>query len=222
MQSLFDDGAFGREPQTLRPGAVHVPGWLTAEQQDWITEQFLSWGQGPVPPHSTLVNGHPMKVKTVCLGWHWGNYQYTRTAEDLNGAPVPPMPDWLVELGRRAVAETTTDPPNAQAYNPDVAIINYYPPGSTMGMHQDAQEKVNAPIVSLSIGDSANFRLGNNETRTKPYQDVRLASGDLFVFEGPARWVFHAVTKIYPGTGPAHWKLGGGRINITLRETGMS
>lgn len=110
----------------------------------------------------------------------------------------------------------------AQDYNPDVAIINYYPPGSTMGMHQDAEEKINAPIVSLSIGESANFRLGNSETRTKPYQDVRLASGDLFVFEGPARWAFHAVTKIYPGTAPAYWQLVGGRINITLRETGLS
>ncbi|MGP9607549.1 alpha-ketoglutarate-dependent dioxygenase AlkB family protein [Glutamicibacter sp. AOP38-B1-38] len=221
MQSLFDDGAFERRPHTVRAGAVHLPSWLTREQQDWMTERFLDWGNGPVPPHSTLVNGHPMKVKTVCLGWHWGNYTYTRTAEDLNGQPVPPMPDWLASLGRRAVLETTGDGAKAAGYNPDVAIINYYPPGSTMGMHQDAEEKINAPIVSLSIGESANFRLGNNETRTKPYQDVRLASGDLFVFEGPARWAFHAVTKIHPGTAPAGWSLGSGRINITLRETGM-
>lgn len=183
MQSLFDDGAFVRKPQTLRPGAVHMPGWLTAEQQQWITEQFLSWGDGPVPPHSTLVNGHPMKVKTVCLGWHWGNYQYSRTAEDLNGQPVPPVSDWLIKLGQRAVVEASGNLARAQDYNPDVAIINYYPPGSTMGMHQDAEEKINAPIVSLSIGESANFRLGNSETRTKPYQDVRLASGDLFVLK---------------------------------------
>lgn len=222
MQSLFDDNAINRPPATLRPGAVHVPAWLTREQQDWITEQFILWGNGPIPPHHTVINGNPMKVKNICLGWHWGNYRYSRTADDLDGQPVLPIPAWLVNLGRAAVLRATADADQAAAYNPDVAIVNYYHPGSTMGMHQDAEEKVNAPIVSLSIGDSATFRLGNNLTRTKPYQDVRLGSGDLFVFQGPARWAFHAVTKIHPDTAPVGWKLGHGRINITLRETGLS
>ncbi len=53
-----------------------------------------------------------------------------------------------------------------------------------MGMHRDADERSDAPVVSLSLGDTCVFRFGNPETRTKPYTDVELRSGDLFVFGG--------------------------------------
>ncbi|MHA7227423.1 alpha-ketoglutarate-dependent dioxygenase AlkB family protein [Glutamicibacter soli] len=222
MDFLFDDSALPREPRLLRPGAWHVPGWLSPEMQSWIINRFFEWGNGPVPPHQTLVNGHPMSVQSLCLGWHWSPHSYSRTADDINGEPVAPMEPWLVELGRRAVNDATGDHAKAQSYLPDAAIVNYYNVNATMGMHQDAEERINAPVVSLSLGDSATFRLGNTEHRNKPWQEVRLASGDLFVFDGPARFAYHAVTKIHPGTAPQECELGGGRINITLRQTGLS
>jgi alkylated DNA repair protein (DNA oxidative demethylase) len=90
-----------------------------------------------------------------------------------------------------------------------------------MGMHQDKDEKSLAPVVSLSIGDSCLFRFGNTGTRGKPYTDVELESGDLFVFGGPARLAFHGVPKVRPGTGDPATGLTGGRINLTLRMTGL-
>jgi len=221
MDALFDDSALPRHPHSPRPGAHHLPGWLKPAAQQWITQRFFEWGQGPVPPHSTVVAGHPMSVQTVCLGWHWSPNRYSRTADDVNGAPVAPMPQWLVDLGRSAVQAATGDPRQARDYHPDAAIVNYYDVNATMGMHQDREEAVNAPVVSLSIGDSATFRLGNNEHRNQPYQDLRLASGDLFVFQGPARFAYHAVTKIHPHTAPAGCGISSGRINITLRQTGL-
>ncbi|MGO2080599.1 alpha-ketoglutarate-dependent dioxygenase AlkB family protein [Glutamicibacter arilaitensis] len=221
MESLFDDSALPRTGGALRPGAWHLPGWLDTAAQQWIVRRFFEWGDGPVPPHRTTVNGHPMSVQSLCLGWHWSPHRYSKTADDLDGQLVAPMEQWLIRLGKQAVAEATGDLRRAQDYQPDVALVNYYDVQATMGMHQDAEERINAPVVSLSIGDSATFRLGNTENRNRPWQELRLASGDLFVFDGPARFAYHSVTKIHAGTAPAGLGLGGGRINITLRQTGL-
>jgi alkylated DNA repair protein (DNA oxidative demethylase) len=206
-------------PVQVAPGAVHVPGWLEPERQAYLVEQFRAWAAGPVPPTAATVRGHEMSVRTVCLGWHWQPYRYSRDASNVNGARVLPMPDWLVELGREALASVRWS--DASAYEPDTALVNYYDDAAKMGMHQDKDEVSLAPVVSLSVGDSCRFRFGNTATRTRPYADLTLESGDLFVFGGPARLAYHGVTKILPGTAPAGCGLESGRINITLRETGL-
>jgi alkylated DNA repair protein (DNA oxidative demethylase) len=90
-----------------------------------------------------------------------------------------------------------------------------------MGMHQDKDEASLEPVVSLSIGDACQFRFGNTEGRGRPFEDVVLESGDLFVFGGPSRLAFHGVTKIFPETAPHECGIDSGRINITLRVTGL-
>ena len=90
-----------------------------------------------------------------------------------------------------------------------------------LGTHQDKDEYSPAPVVSLSMGDSCTVRFGNIRDRGQPYQDVLLASGDLFVFGGPSRLVYHGVTKVHPGTAPEGCGLREGRINITMRVTGL-
>jgi DNA oxidative demethylase len=76
--------------------------------------------------------------------------------------------------------------------------------------------------VSLSLGDSCTFRFGNTVDRGRPYTDVELASGDLFVFGGPARFAFHGVPKVDQSSGPADIGLSGERLNITMRVTGLA
>ena len=227
MNELFGDDLLTRPRREVAPGAVHVPGWLTLEQQAWIVDRFREWAAGPVPARAARIGGHPMSVRTVCLGWHWQPYRYTREATDVNGARVLPLPDWLVRLGRTAVAEAY-DGDAAAGYVPDAALVNHYGEGAKMGMHQDKDELSREPVVSLSIGDSCLFRFGNTATRTRPYTDVELRSGDLFVFGGPSRLAYHGVPKVFPGTAPDGCGLegsgsfeGGGRINITLRATGL-
>lgn len=220
MNSLFDDTELGLVPE-LPEGAHHVPGFLALEQQRWIVGQFHRWARGPVPIRAAKVGGHEMSVKTVCLGWHWRPYEYTRAAVDVNGNRVLAFPDWMVRLGRRALAEATGDPRAGEDYTPDTALVNYYAEAARMGMHQDKDERSHAPVVSLSIGDTCTFRFGNTETRNRPYQDIDLASGDLFVFGGPSRLAYHGVPKVHPGTAPAGCGLDTGRINITMRVTGL-
>lgn len=213
---------FPGERAVLSPGAVHVPGWLPVERQRKLVEACRAWARGPVPIRHTVVpGGGTMSVQTVCIGWHWLPYRYSRTADDVNGARVAPFPDWLVELGREALAEAYGEERGAQEYTPDTALINFYDGAARMGMHQDKDERSGAPVVSLSIGDSCVFRFGNTETRGRPYTDVELASGDLFVFGGPARFAFHGVPKVLPGTADPATGMSSGRLNITLRETGL-
>ena len=220
-QLLLDDGFPHRPRRELAPGAVHIPAWLTLQQQRWLVAQFNEWATGPVPIRAARVRGREMSVQMVCLGWHWQPYRYSRTATDVNGARVLDFPDWMARLGRKAVADAVEHTPSGEAYAPDVALVNYYDDSARMGMHQDKDELSRAPVVSLSIGDTCRFRFGNTESRTRPYTDIDLESGDLFVFGGPSRLAYHGVTKIYPQTAPSGCGLTQGRINITIRMTGM-
>ncbi|MGH3795681.1 MAG: alpha-ketoglutarate-dependent dioxygenase AlkB family protein [Pseudonocardiaceae bacterium] len=151
-----------------------------------------------------------MSVRTVCLGWHWTPYRYSRFTDD--GTPVTPFPDWLAELGAEAVTEAYGP---ADGYRPDVALVNFYDDAAKLGMHQDKDERSLAPVVSLSLGESCLFRFGNTHNRSRPWTDLTLASGDLFVFGGPARLTYHGVPTIYPGTCEQDIGLVSGRLNIT-------
>ncbi|MEU0283938.1 alpha-ketoglutarate-dependent dioxygenase AlkB [Streptomyces sp. NPDC006195] len=214
---------FPRPRAVVAPGAVHVPSWLSESRQRELVDACRGWARGPVPiRHTVLPSGGVMSVQAVCVGWHWQPYAYTRTASDVNGARVAEFPDWLVELGRAALVEAYGDPAAGAAYTPDTALINFYEGAAKMGMHQDKDEKSGAPVVSLSIGDRCVFRFGNTESRGRPYTDVELSSGDLFVFGGPSRFAYHGVPKVYPGTAGPATGLHSGRLNITLRETGLA
>jgi alkylated DNA repair protein (DNA oxidative demethylase) len=91
---------------------------------------------------------------------------------------------------------------------------------SVPGMHQDKDERSDAPVVSLSLGDTCVFRFGKSSGRNKPYTDIELVSGDLFVFGGASRFAFHGVPRVYPGTADPRLGLAG-RLNITARVTGL-
>lgn len=206
-----------RERADVAAGAVHVPGWLSLDTQRELVRACREWATRAGLRSPRLPSGGVMSVRTVCLGWHWYPYRYSRTVDDGDGSPVTPFPGWLGTLGREAVAAAYGDDAD---YDPDVALVNFYDAQARMGMHQDRDERTRAPVVSLSLGDACTFRFGNTEDRGKPWTDVDLRSGDLFVFGGHSRLAYHGVPKTFPGTGP-EIGMAGGRLNITLRESGM-
>jgi alkylated DNA repair protein (DNA oxidative demethylase) len=200
----------------IAPGAVHVPGWLDPREQRRLVEACREWARPPAGMRETrLPGGGVMSVRTVCLGRQWVPYRYVPAVD---GEPVKPFPSWLGEMGRRAVAEAYGD---AGGYQPDIALINFYDAAAKMGLHQDRDERSLAPVVSLSLGDTCVFRFGNTQTRTRPWTDLELESGDLFVFGGPSRLAFHGVPRTRPGTCDPALGMRGGRLNITLRESGL-
>jgi alkylated DNA repair protein (DNA oxidative demethylase) len=212
-----------RARQEPLPGAVHLPGWLDTATQRHLAEQFRLWARPPAGlRHPRVPSGQVMSVQSVCLGWHWHPYAYSRTADDTDGAPVKPLPDELVDLARAAVAAAYgADSAAARSYAPDAAIVNLYAPGARLGLHQDGEEPSAAPVVTLSLGDTCRFRFAGVDRRTGPFSDVDLASGDLLVFGEPSRLVFHGVPKVYDATGPVGLGLPPGRLSITVRETGL-
>lgn len=210
---------FARERREVAPGALHLPGWLSVDEQRALLNDCARWANPPGLRAVRVRNG-VMSVKTMCLGWHWLPYRYSRVAEDVDGAPVPPMPPSLIALGQRAVAEAYGA--SANAFEPDAALINFYDVRAHMGMHQDKDEKGDAPVVSLSLGNRAIFRFGNATNRNRPYTDIELVSGDLFVFGGPSRFAFHGITKTLPGTADPALGIDDVRWNITLRQTGLT
>lgn len=213
----MDAELFPRARTQVAPGAVHLPDWLDAAQQRALLDACRDWARPPAGLRTVRTpGGGTMTARQVCLGRHWYPYAYARTVVDGDGAPVKPFPRWLGELGRRAVRDTLGGP----APDYDIALINFYDADARMGMHRDSDEKSDAPVVSLSLGDTCVFRFGNVETRTRPYTDVELRSGDLFVFGGPSRLAYHGVPRVHAGTAPPPLGLTG-RLNITLRVSGL-
>lgn len=212
------DALIPRPRAEIAPGAVHVPDWLSLDEQRELVRACRGWARTAGLRAARLPNGGIMSVRSFCLGWHWYPYRYSRTVDDGDGSQVTPFPDRLGALGRRAVAEAYGAD---EGYSPDIALVNHYDDTARMGMHQDRDEAAREPVVSLSLGDTCVFRFGNTQNRSRPYTDVRLRSGDLFVFGGPSRLAFHGVPRTFPGTGDPALGMAGGRLNITLRVSGL-
>lgn len=162
----------------------------------------------PVTP-----GGKPMSVEMTNfgrLGWVTDaqGYRYQPTHPD-TGELWPDIPQALLDLW----AEMT----EASA-PPDACLVNLYREGARMGLHQDKDEaNFNFPVLSVSLGDTAVFRLGG-ASRRDPTASVRLASGDVCVLAGPARLAHHGIDRVLSGS--SRLVPGGGRINLTLRRAG--
>lgn len=168
----------------------------------------------PVMPRS----GRPFSVRmTNCgpLGWvsDRDGYRY-QPARPETGEAWPAMPASVVRLW-----DALSDYP----HRPEACLINWYGLGTRMGLHRDEDEEaIDAPVVSLSLGDTAVFRLGGL-ARKGATRSFRLASGDALVLGGDARLAFHGVDRILAGSstllaGYPDLCPDGGRINLTLRR----
>jgi DNA oxidative demethylase len=211
-------GLTARELVEIAPGAVHLRRWLTTRQQHYIASLCFALGSEAAGFYTPVVRGnHPMSVRMLCLGRHWNarTYRYESLRSDVDGRPAPPLPLELSDLANSIGAEA------GFALAADLCIVNWYRAGSRMGLHQDKDEgresiERGVPVVSLSIGDSAQFLFGGARRRD-PVQRILLTSGDAFVFGGPARLRYHGVSRIILGSGPS--SLGfEGRLNLTFRQ----
>ncbi len=202
--------------QTNFAGLRLCPGYLDRDGQAELLAavRTISAAAPPFTPRMPK-SGRPFTVRmSNCgpLGWvsDQSGYRYQPTHPD-TGRPWPPIPATLIAIWNELARYP--DPPEA-------CLINFYGPTAKMGLHQDRDEEdFDAPVISISLGDSCLFRVGGLK-RGEPTRTFRLSSGDVLVLGGAARLAFHGVDRIYPGTSSLLPE--GGRINLTLRRVTRS
>ena len=204
------------------PDVVHVAGWLDLGRQRALADDFRRWA---VPPaglrHPRVPAGHLMtravgvpRLALAAVRLQPHGRRHRRRA----GEAVARRRDRARPPGRRRHVRSAN---RGLRYEPDAAIVNLYAPGARLGLHQDGEEPSDAPVVTISLGDTCVFRLAGVDRRTSPFVDVELRSGDLLVFGGANRRIYHGVPKVLDGTGPQGLGLPPGRLSITVRETGL-
>ncbi len=189
-----------------------VPGYLDRPAQQALLAALRTvFARAPLYTPRMPNSGKSLSVRmTNCgpLGWvtDEAGYRY-QPQHPQTGQPWPPMPDIAID----AWASLARYPHAAEC-----CLVNYYGPAAKMGLHQDRDEHdFEAPVISLSLGDTCLFRIGGTK-RSDPSRTMRLASGDAVVLGGKARLAFHGVDRIIPGTSTLLPE--GGRINLTLRR----
>jgi len=142
------------------------------------------------------------------LGWvsDTRGYRY-EMRHPITGKPWPAIPEMLLDLW-----QATTQYRAA----PECCLVNLYRGTARMGLHQDRDEQaLDAPVLSVSLGDDALFRIGGT-IRKGATRSLKVTSGDVLMFGGPARLAFHGIDRVLTGT--SQLIPGGGRINLTLRR----
>jgi alkylated DNA repair protein (DNA oxidative demethylase) len=163
--------------------------------------------------HMSTPNGGSMSVAmTNCglLGWTSDarGYRYTNI-DPLTSRPWPAMPPSFRALARQAAARG-----GFEGFEPDACLVNRYAPGASLGLHRDSDERDFAhPIVSVSIGASAQFLWGGLR-RQGPVRRVEVHDGDVLVWGGPVRLVYHGVAPLRTASADAQ------RLNLTFRRAG--
>jgi alkylated DNA repair protein (DNA oxidative demethylase) len=179
-----------------------------AQQQVLLRDLRKLVGAAPLFTPTTS-SGKEMSVRMTSagrLGWVSGSEGYRYQARHPRGMEWPTIPNSVMDVWR-AVGSVDREP--------DCCLINFYDENARMGLHQDRDEAdFSWPVVSISLGDDALFRIGNT-TRGGKTESLWLRSGDVVVMGGEARLTYHGIDRVKAGTSVLMPK--GGRINLTLR-----
>lgn len=227
----------------LMPGMVLLKHFLSQNDQVEIVKRCRSLGSGPggfyQPSYGTT---NKMHLYMMCLGMHWEpitkSYTMRRSFDNSPPPPIPSLFETLVaqclRMARHAFQSENESYPSTRGdmgmvpdMHPNICLINFYERNGKLGLHQDKDEsqeslKHGTPVVSFSIGDSAEFLYGVDRD-VEAAKSVTLESGDVLIFGGPSRMIFHGVPFIHPQTAPPwlieNTDLRPGRINLTFRQS---
>jgi alkylated DNA repair protein (DNA oxidative demethylase) len=200
------------KPLTLAPGVALWREYFARDAQRALVETVFALAEeAPLYKPRMPKSGKPFSVEETnfgAVGWvsETNGYRYA-PAHPLTGRPWPAMPQTMLELWDNVASYSAP---------PECCLVNLYRGNAKMGAHQDRDERaLDAPVVSVSLGDDALFRFGGT-TRKGPTQSIMLSSGDVLTFGGVARLMFHGIDRVVADS--SQLVPGGGRINLTLRR----
>ena len=199
----------GTAPDIVLGGAPIWRDWLAAKAQAEMVAA-LRGVVAAAPLFSPKTRwGKKMSVQMTSAGrygWYSDRRGYRYIERHPSGTDWPPIPEEVLAVWR-ALAPAARDP--------ECCLVNFYRPGTKMGLHQDNDEAdFSQPVLSISLGDEALFRIGSTERGGKT-QSTWLKSGDVMLLTGPSRLAYHGIDRIRGGSSTLLKE--GGRINLTLR-----
>ncbi|MEQ9146230.1 MAG: alpha-ketoglutarate-dependent dioxygenase AlkB [Parvibaculaceae bacterium] len=208
----FPDDAAPGAPLEPAEGTIVWPGALPRARQEALVATLReALAEAPFYRVRMPRTGRPLSVSMTNLGrLGWisdkQGYRY-EPRHPVTGRPWPPIPEELLRIWNELTGYPAL---------PEACLVNFYAEGARMGLHQDRDEEpMDAPVLSVSLGDTAVFRLGGLERKGRT-QSFRLHSGDVMMLAGPSRLRFHGIDRILPGSSTLLEK--GGRLNLTLRR----
>ncbi|VAI24033.1 unnamed protein product [Triticum turgidum subsp. durum] len=225
--------------QHLRPGMVLLKNFLKPDDQVEIIKLCRELGVGTGGFYQPgYREGGKLSLRMMCLGKNWD--PDSRSYGDIrpfDGAQPPQMPQELTKFVEEAIKAShdflkqrgkgATEPSvELPQMSPDICIVNFYTTGGKLGLHQDKDEDESSlekrlPVVSFSLGDTAEFLYGDDRDVDKASK-IKLESGDVLIFGGQSRLIFHGVSGIMPKSAPLmvtdKANLRPGRLNLTFRQ----
>nr|XP_023901263.1 uncharacterized protein LOC112013105 isoform X2 [Quercus suber]POE49818.1 alpha-ketoglutarate-dependent dioxygenase alkb [Quercus suber] len=228
----------GQNGFVLRAGLVLLKSYISFSDQVKIVKKCRDLGLGPGGFYQPgYRDGAKLRLKMMCLGKNWdpetGNYGDHRPVDE---AKPPTIPAEFYQLVKKSIEDShSLIQKNSKSSNvesilpwmsPNICLVNYYSENGRLGLHQDRDESQESlanglPVVSFSIGDKADFLYGDQRDVDKAGKVV-LESGDVLIFGGKSRHIFHGVTAIHPNSAPKslleETKLRPGRLNLTFRQ----
>ncbi|KAI0531183.1 hypothetical protein KFK09_000736 [Dendrobium nobile] len=187
--------------QYLRPGMILLKKFLGHMDQVKIVSKCRELGV-----ISGGFYGAKLNLQMMCLGKDWnpesGLYDKSRS---FHGAVPPKIPEELRKLVDRALnayhgflRTYTNNVEEIPNMSPDICIVNFFSYSGRLGLHQDKDESEESfrkrlPIVSFSIGDSAEFLYCDVRGDENKAEKVKLESGDVLIFGGDAGHIFNGV-----------------------------
>jgi len=193
-------------------GIKYVPGVLSRQDQENLLEALrICVKEAPLFTPVMPRTGRPFSVQMTnlgSLGWVSDRTGYRYQPEHPEtGRPWPAIPQLLLDLWNIHAG---------YAHLPEACLVNFYQQGAKMGLHQDRDEEdLAAPVMSVSLGDTAVFRVGGTARGGKT-ETIKLSSGDIVVLGGEGRLAYHGIDRVMGGTSTLLKE--GGRINLTLRR----
>ncbi|XP_010501672.1 PREDICTED: uncharacterized protein LOC104778965 [Camelina sativa] len=222
----------------IRPGMVLLKNYLSINDQVMIVNKCRQLGLGEGGFYQPGYRDEAiLRLKMMCLGKNWDpeTSRYGEVRPD-DGSRPPKIPVEFNQFVEKAIKESqsltasksneTSGEVTMPFMSPDICIVNFYTSTGRLGLHRDKDESEKSirkglPVVSFSVGDSAEFLYGDQMDEAMA-ETLVLESGDVLLFGGKSRNIFHGVRSIRKKTAPKvllqETSLRPGRLNLTFRQ----